>query len=167
MKKIIIISIVSAVLVITSSCNKTTKTEPLRNEIVTSKKIVIPKTNQDTTLLTKIGSRNLSFKFIVDTSGYVLENIIVKSNSKIVQSILANKSIEFKEFSFIDWNFDGYKDITVLYNRGSGGSAYWIWNYDKRTKKFIYDSKLSEVLGLENDSVYKKVVLNYREGAIK
>lgn len=38
-----------------------------------------------------------------------------------------------EKFGLIDWNFDGYKDITVLDNCGTGGCAYWIWNYSKRS----------------------------------
>ena len=73
------------------------------------------------------GLRALSFKFNVDSLGHLLKTIEVYSNNKHIQKIIANKEIERNEFQLIDWNFDGYKDISVLYNCGSGGCAYWIW----------------------------------------
>lgn len=167
MRKIIKIFIIFCLIAITYSCNKANKTETFKKKIVAQKKIVPNITFQDSIPSIKIDNQNLSFKFMVDTSGYILKKIIVKSNSKIIQSIHANKQIEFREYSLIDWNFDGYKDITVLCNQGSGGTAYWIWNYNKQKKQFIYNKKLSEVLGLENDSINKKVQFNYREGDSK
>ena len=61
-----------------------------------------------------------------------------------IQEIIANKSFEKKEFKLIDCNFDGYKDISVLYNCGSGGCAYWIWNYsaEKKLIKIVLYSQL-------------------------
>jgi hypothetical protein len=165
MRKTIKICIVFCLITISFSCNKANKTEKFKKEIVAPKKIVPNITFQDSIPSIKIDNQNLSFKFLVDTSGYILKKIIVKSNTKIVQSIYANKQIEFRKYSLIDWNFDGYKDITVLYNQGSGGTAYWIWNYNKQKNIFVYNTKLSEVLGLENDSINKKVLFNYREGA--
>lgn len=120
----------------------------------------------DSIKVAKFDKKEYSFKFNTDTSGYKLLSIKVYSKDKLHQLIKTNKEISEKEFSLLDWNFDGYKDITVLYNRGSGGSSYWIWNYNLKTHKFLYNKKLSEVLGLEIDSVSKKAICNYREPGI-
>jgi hypothetical protein len=39
-----------------------------------------------------------------------------------------------------------------------------IWNYSPKQKKFEYNSILSDVLGLEMDSVSKYIVFHYRGG---
>jgi len=110
------------------------------------------------------GVRQLSFKFNVDTSGYLLKSIIVYSDKIPIQIISANKSIEKKDFQLIDWNFDGYKDITARYNCGSGGCAYWIWNYSKESGEFYYNEELSDNLGLGIDSLSKYIIYHYRAG---
>ncbi|MGV8944893.1 MAG: XAC2610-related protein [Lutibacter sp.] len=114
------------------------------------------------------GIRGFSYKFNIDSSGYLLKSIIVYSDNIKVQEIIANKEMwpegQVKNFQLIDWNFDGFKDITVLYNCGSGGCAYWIWNYSPKINKYIYNNKLSEVLGLEIDTISKYIVFHYRAG---
>jgi hypothetical protein len=103
-----------------------------------------------------------SFKFITDT--FSLKKIRIYYEAKLVQTIKTNKMCENNQFSLIDWNFDGYKDISVISNCGSGGCAYWIWNYSPKLKRFVYNSTLSDVLGLEIDSVSKFIVFHFRDG---
>ena len=81
-----------------------------------------------------------------------------------VQEITANKEISEKKYQLIDWDFDGYKDITVLDNCGSGGCSYWIWNYSPVNGKYYYNKELSEVLGLEIDTTSKFIIFHYRAG---
>jgi len=120
---------------------------------------------QDSIPPTKIvGDKSLSFKFNIDSSGSLLKTINVYSEKNLIQKITANKYFESNEFQLIDWNFDGAKDITVLYNCGSGGCAYWIWNYSPTTNKFIFNKELSEVLGLEIDTADQFIVFHYRDG---
>jgi hypothetical protein len=113
------------------------------------------------------GFPQLSYKFNLDSTGYILKTIHVYSNFIKIQEITANKHIERKEFRLVDWNFDGYKDISVLDNCGSGGSSYWIWNYSPKTKKYYFNKELSEVLGLEIDAEEKAIIFHYREGYSK
>ncbi|MFZ4402136.1 MAG: XAC2610-related protein [Bacteroidales bacterium] len=110
------------------------------------------------------GYWQLSLKFNVDSTGYLLKSIKVYAYNKLFQIIKANKEIENKTFELIDWNFDGNKDISVLWNSGSGGCAYWIWNYSKTDKKFYYNKELSGILGLEIDTVSKYIIEHYRAG---
>jgi len=114
---------------------------------------------------TKISnSKTFSFKFNTDSSGYNVKSINIYADNILLQKITANKNIESKKFQLIDWNFDGFKDITVLNNCGSGGCAYWIWNYSQKEQKYIYNKELSEVLGLEIDIPNKYIVFHYRAG---
>lgn len=110
------------------------------------------------------GLRALSFKFNVDSLANVLKTIDVYSNNNHIQKIIANKEIESNNFQLIDWNFDGYKDISVLHNYGSGGCSYWIWNYSSKENRYIYNKELSKVLGLEIDTSGKYIVFHYRAG---
>ena len=110
------------------------------------------------------GLPRLSYKFNLDSTGYFLKTILVYSNFIKIQEISANKYIERKEFRLVDWNFDGYKDISILYNSGSGGSSYWIWNYSPKTRKYYFNKELSEVLGLEIDTEEKAIIFHYSEG---
>ncbi len=121
--------------------------------------------SDDSIVPTKIdGWKALSFKFNLDSTGNLLKTIRVYSGNKLVQRIIANKVIEHHKFELIDWNFDGYKDISVLYGCGSGGCNYWIWNYSPKLNKYIYNKELSEVIGLEIDSFNQYVVFHYRAG---
>jgi hypothetical protein len=107
----------------------------------------------------------LSYKFNTDSTGYILKSIFVYSDAIKVQEIIANKDIERKEFRLVDWNFDGYKDISVYGSCGSGGCAYWIWNYSPKSGKYYFNKELSEVLGLEIDIAGKFIIFHYRAGS--
>ncbi|MFN5318156.1 MAG: XAC2610-related protein [Bacteroidia bacterium] len=128
----------------------------------------ISKLHEDSISPTKIDRlKTLSFKFNVDKSKHILKTINIYNDNQIIQRIIADKQIEYSEFKLIDWNFDGYKDISVLYNCGSGGCAYWIWNYSPKKNKYVYNMELSEVLGLERDTIGKYIVFHYRVGYSK
>jgi len=105
-----------------------------------------------------------SYKFKVNSATNILESIKVYDGSNMTQEIIANKDIERKEFSLVDWNFDGYMDITSLYNCGSGGRTYWIWNYSPQKKQYYFNKELSEVIGLEIDTVNKFIIIHFRAG---
>jgi hypothetical protein len=104
------------------------------------------------------GRPQISYKFNTDSTGYILKSIFVYSDAIKVQEIIVNKDIEKKEFRLVDWDFDGNKDISVLYNCGSGGCAYWIWNYSPKSGKYYFNKELSEVLGLEIDIADKRIL---------
>jgi hypothetical protein len=132
---------------------------------ISKEKNSLTKLKRDSIQPTKIvGDKSLSFKFDIDSSGSLLKTINVYSENILIQKITANKCFESNKFELIDWNFDGAKDITVLYNCGSGGCAYWIWNFSPLTNKFIFNKELSEVLGLERDTADQFIVFHYRTG---
>ena len=110
------------------------------------------------------GKEPLSYKFNLDSTGYFLKSIIVYSDFKKIQKINVNQMLEGSNFQLLDWNFDGYKDISVLSSSGSGGSTYFIWNYVPNTSKYFYNKDLSEKIGLEMDSISKYIIFHYRAG---
>lgn len=106
----------------------------------------------------------LNFEFDLDTSKNLLKTITVHKDNKKHQTIKVNKIPEIPLYYLIDWNFDGYKDITVLQQCGSGGCSYWIWNYSDKTKKYYYNTELSEKTGLEIDSLNELILIHFRGG---
>ena len=73
-----------------------------------------------------VGKERFSYKFNFDSTGYFLNSIIIYSDFKKIQKISVNQMVEENKFQLLDWNFDGYKDISVLSSSGSGGSTYFI-----------------------------------------
>jgi hypothetical protein len=106
----------------------------------------------------------LQIRFYVNKNQNKLDSINIFSGDVTMQHISAKKEIWSTEFKLVDWNFDGFQDITVLYNRGSGGASYWIWNYNVKTGKYDYNQELSEKIGLEIDNQSKYIVFHYRAG---
>ncbi len=156
-------------MVITISCNnkdkntsikKIQKTNSIKNQYKADENSIVKYPSSGI----KYDHLTFSFKFYFDKAGYILNKIEVCSKDKIYQTISANKTIEEKKIWFKDWNFDGYKDVTILNNQGSGRTVYWIWNYKPETKQFIYNKDLSDVLGLEMDSISQSIIFHYRGG---
>jgi hypothetical protein len=110
------------------------------------------------------GKEQLSYKFNLDSSGYFLKSIIVYSDFKKIQKINVNQMVEGNNFQLLDWNFDGYKDISVLSSSGSGGRVYFVWNYVPNSYRYIYNKTLSGYIGLELDSISKYIIFHYRAG---
>lgn len=135
------------------------------NYAISNANITLLNVSYDSIVPTKIdGWKAFSFKFNLDSTGNLLKTINVNYNNKLEQKIIANKDIEQHKFELIDWNFDGYKDISVLYGCGSGGCNYWIWNYSPKLNKYIYNKELSEVIGLEIDTLHQYIIFHYRAG---
>jgi hypothetical protein len=154
-----------------NSCHPKKEENTLKSIVESPKKIKIGQ--QNTTNYIDVDSielkanelhSQLNFKFNVDSLGNTLKSIVIYSDLIKIQEISTNKSIEKPDFLLIDWDFDGFKDITVLYNCGSGGCTYWIWSYSKESKKYYYNKELSEVLGLEIDTAHKFIIIHTREG---
>ena len=106
---------------------------------------------------------SLSFKFINDTLKSKFIKVQVFNRDKLYQEIEVNKVVPYRDCDLIDWTFDGYKDITVLNKAGSYGSSYLIWNYEPKSRKFVYNKILSERIGIMADTHNKLIVINKRE----
>lgn len=109
-------------------------------------------------------NQKFSFKFISAKDSLHLMKIKIYQDENLIQTIETNKVTHRKQYQFIDWNFDGFLDITVLSNCGSGGCTYWIWNYDPEMKKFVYNKLISGYIGLEIDHDLEQIIFHYREG---
>jgi hypothetical protein len=95
----------------------------------------------------------------------LLSKILVYQGNSLYQKIDANKSIYLKEFRLVDWNFDGFKDISVLNESGSGGRSYWIWLFNPKKCNYVYNEELSQIWGLEQDTISSYIVHHFRNGA--
>lgn len=129
-----------------------------KNENISSSKIAL----LDTLYSESIGDKTL--KFYIDTSKNLLKTIGIYQQNILIQKIQVNMCFDLFEFKAIDVNFDGFKDILVRNNCGSGGCAYWVWNYSKETNGYYFNTDLSDVLGLEIESISKKIIFHYRAG---
>lgn len=171
MKKIIILTLVCLSIY---SCNNKTpdkdEAERIRNDslsarIIANTEEMIRGSLRDSTGYINIGDNtNLSFKLDIDTARNLIKTITVYKDNIKHQIIKVNKIPQTPLYYLIDWNFDGYKDLTLFQMWGSGGRSYWIWNYSNKTKKYYYNTELSEITGLEIDSLSESIIVNYRGG---
>jgi hypothetical protein len=99
----------------------------------------------------------LTMKFILDSSGDILKYIRVYSGRKLIQNIYANKKIVSMDFTLDDYNFDGFKDISVVAFPGQHGDSYWMWIYSPKDLKFHYNKFLSNKMGLILDRRSKHI----------
>ena len=154
------------IIILTVSCNNHAKknqkaiTKKIQEKVIEDKVLNYPSFG------IKYDDLTFSFNFYFDDkTGCILKKIEVCTKDKIYQTILTCDTlfIEDKKISFRDWNFDGYKDISIINCVGSGGISYSIWNYNPKVKQFIYNKKL-EAIGLEMDSISKYIIFHYRGG---
>lgn len=147
--------------------NGSSKLSKLNRKSSSKETIISSQKSNNDSLVFNLGKENglYSLKFIVDkVDENLLRVIMVYKGKTLIQTIRANKFIEKKRFELIDWNFDGYKDISVQIESASGGDSYWIWNYSPIAKKYFYNTILSEKTGLEIDTKSKFIVFHYRAG---
>jgi len=64
-----------------------------------------------------------------------------------------------------DLNFDGYLDLMLEYDWGSGGRWSHVWLFSPKTKKFIYHDELSKLSTLEPDSPTRTLTTVEQSGA--
>ena len=152
-------------IVLTVGCNNHAKKNQKATLQKTQKKVVKNNILKYPSSGIKYDDLTFSFNFYFDETGYILKKIEVCSKDKIYQTLLTCDTLytEDKKISFRDWNFDGYKDISIINNIGSGGISYSIWNYNPIVKQFIYNKDL-EAIGLEMDSISKYIIFHYRGG---
>ena len=101
----------------------------------------------------------------------LLKDIRIKCNNIFVQDIKIKEYVDWtsgksvKKFELKDWNFDGYKDITIRSDISAKGNAsYLIWIYSPKYKKYIFNDQLSELCDLTLDSVTKTIKSHFRAG---
>ena len=91
-----------------------------------------------------------------------LKKILIYSSNQLVQTIEHNG--ECLDFELMDWNFDGYNDISVLFDAGAtGNTSYRVWFYNKMKGVFEIDKDFLEGSNFI-DTIQKYVVHHYRQG---
>ena len=146
-----------------SSCNQITKNDKidsLTSSTTLNNYVVVG----DSIVTFKNANPRLNYKFNIDTIHFKFNTIYIYENFRKIQDIKVNKELAEYNFKLIDWNFDGFNDITVLSNSGSGGKTYFIWNYSTMDNKYHYNQELSDKIGLEIDNLSKSIVFHYRAG---
>jgi hypothetical protein len=106
----------------------------------------------------------MSYRFISIDSGIILDTLKIYKDFKLIQKLAVNEHFIQKKTRLIDWNFDGYKDISVVSECGNAGCSYLIWNYIPKKQIYSMNNELSNKMGLELDSVAKKIVFHIRTG---
>ncbi len=116
------------------------------------------------TVDTYMGNDFYSFKLNVDPNNEIDKYIQVYLNGQKHQKIKFTDYVEGNYIQLIDWNFDGFRDISVVYSSGSGGISYMIYNFNPIKGTFLKDKKLSGK-GLLIDSVNHFIVDHWRTGS--
>jgi hypothetical protein len=111
-----------------------------------------------------LGNDFYSFKLNVDPNNEIDKYIQVYLNGQKHQKIKFTDYVEGNYIQLIDWNFDGFRDISVVYSSGSGGISYMIYNFNPIKGTFVKDKNLSGK-GLLIDSVNHFIVDHWRTGA--
>jgi hypothetical protein len=104
-----------------------------------------------------------------DSSRTYFDSILVVDNKKQkIQNISFKGTIAEENYSklpdigepafdFLDLNFDDYLDLRFYSSPGSRNDYYDYWLFNPKTKKYIYNSKLSNIANLEVDTVKKQL----------
>jgi hypothetical protein len=111
-----------------------------------------------------LGNDVYSLKLNIDPNNEIDKYIQVYLNGQKHQKIKFTDYVEGNYIQLIDWNFDGFSDISVVYSSGSGGISYMIYNFNPIKGTFLKDKKLSGK-GLLIDSVNHFIVDHWRTGA--
>ena len=118
--------------------------------------------NNRPTLYANYGNGVGKLEFIPKLDTLRKNSIIVKSGNKVFQTIKLRAPLP-EEFELIDWNFDGYKDVSIRFLSGSAGVSYEIYNYDKVKNRFILNKELLDNY-LKIDSIHQRVVFTFSSG---
>jgi hypothetical protein len=116
------------------------------------------------TVDTYMGNDFYSFKLNLDPNNEINKYIQVYLNGQRHQKIKFTDYVEGNYIQLIDWNFDGFRDISIVYSSGSGGISYMIYIFNPIKGTFVKDKKLSGK-GLLIDSVNHFIVDHWRTGA--
>lgn len=111
-----------------------------------------------------------------DSSRTYFDSILVVDNKKQkIQNISFKGTIAEENYSklpdigepafdFLDLNFDDYLDLRFYSSPGSRNDYYDYWLFNPKTKKYIYNSKLSNIANLEVDTLKNQLYSYYYTG---
>lgn len=97
------------------------------------------------------------------TDDFTLSTIDVFIDKQKQQTITHNE--EFVKIEWLDWNFDGFKDLSILEDAGAtGNTSYSVWLFNPLNKKFEKNKDLNSKSSFI-DTVKHFVISHHREGA--
>lgn len=88
---------------------------------------------------------------------------VYDADGEVIQVLECPDAIEGADVKYPDCNFDGYKDISVVYNQGSINSYYYFWIWDNASGKFYESFDLKRVASPSFDN-YNKQIFSYERG---
>ena len=114
------------------------------------------------TLYAEYGNSVGKLEFIPKLDRLRKNSIIIKSGIRVFQTIKLKAPLP-EEFELIDWNFDGFKDVSIRNPSGSAGVTYEVYNYDKVKNRFILNKELLDNY-LQIDSIHQRVIFKFSSG---
>lgn len=86
---------------------------------------------------------------------------IVDENGELIQEFPMDLSFDFTQvkqtFSLVDANFDGYKDISVLFSQGNVNAFYRLFLYDSGKNEFVEYEPYREISSPRIDATNKQI----------
>lgn len=64
-----------------------------------------------------------------------------------------------------DWNFDGYNDFTLINWVGMVDQSYYLWLYDKNSKKYKFSPSFGKIKNPVADKKNKQITSSYHIGS--
>lgn len=63
-----------------------------------------------------------------------------------------------------DWNFDGYKDFTLIKWVGMVDQSYHLWLFDEKSGKYIFSPSFSKIINPVLDKKSREITSSYHAG---
>jgi len=101
--------------------------------------------------------------FVVDKKKQKIQTITFKGTIAEENYSMINDNVG-PGFEFLDLNFDDFLDLKFFSSPGSRNYYYDYWLFNPKTKKYIYNSKLSNIANLEVDTVKNQLYSYYYTG---
>ena len=100
---------------------------------------------------------------VIDANGHNIQSISLNDKNEWGR-LETNKQEEFPIY-FEDYNFDGFKDLSVtrqISQMANIFSSYWL--FDSKQGEFIYNDQLSSLNSPSFDSLKKEITCSYKSG---
>jgi hypothetical protein len=100
---------------------------------------------------------------VIDANGHNIQSISLNDKNEWGR-LKISKQEEFPIY-FEDYNFDGFKDLSVtrqISQMANIFSSYWL--FDSKQGEFIYNDQLSSLNSPSFDSLKKEITCSYKSG---
>lgn len=65
-----------------------------------------------------------------------------------------------------DWNFDGYNDFKLINRVGMVDQSYYLWLYDKKSRKYKFSPSFSKIINPVANKKTKEITSSYHTGPV-